>query len=178
MKKSAVEILCAGFGGQGIMFIGKLLARAGLNSGKHVTWMPSYGAEVRGGTAYSMTKISDIEIATPLVVRPDVLVAMNKPSLIKYQASVKAGGMIIMNKTFIDDFEKIKGLNYVNAPLTEWASKLGSTKVSNLIAIGILLNRLKIVSSKHLLAALSEMLKDKKDLFALNKKAFERGYRA
>jgi len=178
MKKHTTEILCAGFGGQGIMFIGKLLARAGLNAGKHVTWMPSYGAEVRGGTAYSMTKISDMEIASPLVVRPDVLVAMNKPSLIKYQASVKAGGLIIANKTLIDGFEKIKGLNYVNVPLTEWASKLGSTKVANLIAMGILLKKTKAVSSKYVLDALLGMLKEKKDLFALNKRAFERGYRA
>jgi 2-oxoglutarate ferredoxin oxidoreductase subunit gamma len=78
------QMLCAGFGGQGIMFMGKLLAESGLALGKHVTWMPSYGAEVRGGTAYSMTKISSAEIASPVVNDPDVLVVMNKPSLVKY----------------------------------------------------------------------------------------------
>ena len=92
VKINSEEILCAGFGGQGIMFMGKLLALAGLLQDRYVTWMPSYGAEVRGGTAYSMVKVSDGEIASPIVTRPDILVVMNKPSLIKYEGKLKEGG--------------------------------------------------------------------------------------
>ena len=96
------DFLFAGFGGQGIMFMGKLVAQAGLDAGLHVTWMPSYGAEVRGGTAYSMTKISDGDIASPIVTDPDVLVVMNEPSLLKYESKVREGGTIIMNSSLID----------------------------------------------------------------------------
>jgi len=178
MKTKSVEILFAGFGGQGVMFMGKLMAQAGLNAGKHVTWMPSYGAEVRGGTAYSITKISDRDIASPLSANPDIVVAMNKPSLLKYQGSVKEGGILIANKTLIDRIDKRKGVRLINAPLTEWALKLGDTKVANMIAIGILLKRMKVVSLKHVLSALGDIFKNRKELFLLNKKALERGYKA
>jgi 2-oxoglutarate ferredoxin oxidoreductase subunit gamma len=92
-KSSCIEILFAGFGGQGIMFMGKLIAQAGLDAGKHVTWMPSYGAEVRGGTAYSMAKISDDEIASPIVGHLDMLIAMNKPSMIRYEGKIRPKGL-------------------------------------------------------------------------------------
>ena len=177
VKINSEEILCAGFGGQGIMFMGKLLAEAGLMAGKHVTWMPAYGAEVRGGTAYSKTKISDSGIASPLTTRPDILIAMNKLSLIKYEGMVKDGGMIIANKTLIDTINKRKGVAYINSPITEWACSLGDIKVANIIALGILSKKARVISAKNVLAALGDILKNKKELFALNKKAFERGYK-
>ena len=121
-------MLFAGFGGQGIMFMGKLLAEAGLVSGYNVTWMPSYGAEVRGGTAYSMTKVSNAEIASPIVANPDILVAMNKPSLVKYISSIKPGGILIANRSLTGDFDKPKGIKVVSIPMTDIASKLGDTR--------------------------------------------------
>lgn len=178
MEKGSIDILCAGFGGQGIMFMGKLLAQAGLSGGKHVTWMPSYGAEVRGGTAYSMTKISDEEIASPLVTGPNVLIVMNKPSLVKYSAKIREGGVLISNKTLTGDVAKRKDVNVINIPMTEWASKLGDTKTANMIAVGVLLKRIKAISMKNVLTALGDMLQGKETLFLLNKKALEKGYKS
>jgi len=177
-KVTCEEILCAGFGGQGIMFMGKLLAEAGLMAGKFVTWMPSYGAEVRGGTAYSMAKISTGEIASPIVTNPDILVAMNEPSLVKYEPMVKPGGIVIANKSLISGSARRKDVKLVNIPMTALASALGSTKCANMIAIGAIANRSKTILLKNVLSALKEALKDKEDLLALNKKALERGYRA
>ena len=118
-KNHYEEILCAGFGGQGIMFMGKLLAQAGLIAGRQVTWMPSYGAEVRGGTAYSMTKISKEEIASPVVTAPDILIVMNGPSFIKYEPRLKEDGILISNKTLIGDLPKKKDKTSINIPMTE-----------------------------------------------------------
>jgi len=176
MKTVNLEILCAGFGGQGIMFMGKLLAQTGLVSGKHVTWMPSYGAEVRGGTAYSMTKISDDEIGSPLAARPNVFIAMNRPSFDKYIPRLREGGMLISNRSLVGDAQKPKGVAVINAPLTDLALKLGDVRVANMIAVGILLHRTKAFSMKAVVSALGDLLKGKETLFAINKKALERGY--
>jgi len=172
------EVLSAGFGGQGIMFMGKLLAQAGLLAGKNVTWMPSYGAEVRGGTAYSMTKISDREIASPIVTNPDALIVMNKPSLLKYSERVKEGGLLISNRSLIDNFKKRKNISLINLPLTEMASKLGDIKCANMIALGAFLKKTKMLSIKNAADALKDMLKGKEELFKINKKALEKGYNA
>lgn len=176
MDKKTTEILFAGFGGQGIMFMGKLLAEAGLISKKNVTWMPSYGAEVRGGTAYSATKISDKEIASPTVTNPDILVVMNEPSLIKYEDKLKSDGVLIMNKSLIHANPRRKDIKVVSIPMTEIASKLGSIKYANMIAVGALLKRSKLFSVRLVSAALRQMLPDKEDLFLINKKAIEKGY--
>lgn len=160
------------------MFMGKLLAQAGLNAGRRVTWMPSYGVEVRGGTAYSVTKISDGDIASPLSVSPDIAVVMNGPSLLKYQPIVKEGGVLIANKTLVGDYEKRKGIMVINAPFTEWASKLGDARIANIIAVGAVLKKTKMVSVKHVLSALEDSLKGRNELFLLNKKALEKGYRS
>jgi len=175
-KIQCEEILCAGFGGQGIMFMGKLLARAALIGDKHVTWMPSYGAEVRGGTAYSMTKISKDEIASPVVNCPDTLIAMNEPSLLKYEGRLKEGGILIANKSLIGLVHKKKGIRVINIPMTEIAVKLGDVKCANMIAIGILAKRSKLISIRNLVNALSAIFRNKEDLFLKNKKALEKGY--
>lgn len=171
------QILCAGFGGQGIMFMGKLLALAGLLSEKHVTWMPSYGAEVRGGTAYSMTKISDADIASPIIADPDILIVMNKPSFVKYEGRVKEGGVLISNKTLVGDVVKRKGITFVNIPMTECASRLGDTKMANMIALGAMAKRSKIVSIRNLVNALKIQFKNNDELFLKNKIALEKGYK-
>jgi len=177
MKNICIEILFAGFGGQGIMFMGKLMAQVGLMEGKNVTWMPSYGAEVRGGTAYSMTKISDKEIASPIVTNPDILVVMNKPSLVKYEANVKDKGILIMNKSLIDEPPKRKGIHVLNIPMTEMASKIGDTKCANMIAIGALIKKSGIFSTRPVIKALEHMLQGKEELFLKNRQALEKGYK-
>lgn len=160
------------------MFMGKLLAQAGLIAGKQVTWMPSYGAEVRGGTAYSVTKISDDEIPSPVMSTPDALVVMNKPSLLKYEGKLKDKGILISNRSLIDKVTKKKSISIANLPLTKMAAALGDTKCANMIAIGALLKKTKILSLKDVLDALKEVLKGKEGLFLLNKKALEKGYNA
>ena len=176
MKTNKTEILLAGFGGQGIMLMGKLLAQAGLASRKNVTWMPSYGAEVRGGTAYSMTKISDKEISNPIITVPDILVAMNEPSLVKYEERLKPKGLLILNRSLIKSKPKRKDLEVVSIPMTEIASKLGSVRAANMVALGALLKRSKLFPVKVVMGALHEMLMPKEDIFILNKRAIEKGY--
>lgn len=176
MEKDVIGMLFAGFGGQGIMFMGKLLAEAGMISKKNVTWMPSYGAEVRGGTAYSMTKVSEKEIASPIVTNPDVLVVMNEPSLLKYEGMVKSQGTLIMNKSLINTKPTRKDIKILSIPMTEMAARLGSTRYANMIAVGTLLKRSKLFPLKIVSAALRQMLPDKEDLFLINKRAIEKGY--
>ena len=170
------EIVCAGFGGQGIMFMGKILAQAALLEGKHVTWMPSYGAEVRGGTAHSMTKISAGYIASPVISNPSACVVMNYPSLVKYEGKVKKGGLLIANKTLIDKTPKRRDIEIINMPMTEMASRLGNIKAANMIALGALVRKRKVVSKASLLTVLKDIMKGREGLYSLNKKAFERGY--
>jgi len=177
-KKVYEEIFCAGFGGQGIMFLGKLTAAAGLAGGLHVTWMPSYGAEVRGGTAYSMVKISQDEIANPIVINPDILIAMNKPSLVKYEPKLKEGGILIANKSLVGEFPKRKGIKIVSIPMTEIAHKIGDTRSANMIALGALAKRSKMLSIRNIVNVLKEAFKDKEDLFLINKKALDKGYKS
>ena len=158
------------------MFMGKLLAQAGLAAGKHVTWMPSYGAEVRGGTAYSMAKISDEEIANPIVTNPDILIVMNRQSLVKYEGKVKDGGVLLSNRSLVDRPSNRKGIKIVNIAMTETASRLGSARSANMIAIGALAKRSKTISIRNVEAALKSMLSGKEDVFIMNKKALEKGY--
>jgi len=176
VKNKTTEVLFAGFGGQGIMFMGKLFAQAGLNSKKNVTWMPSYGAEVRGGTAYSMTKISDLPIASPVVTNPDILVVMNEPSLIKYEDKVKPKGILIMNRSLISARPKRKDIKIVSISMTDIASKLGNTRSANMIAAGALLKVSKLFPLKTITGALKYMMADKEGLYQINKKAIEKGY--
>lgn len=172
------EIICAGFGGQGIMFMGKLIAASGLEGGAHVTWMPSYGAEVRGGTAYSMVKISLGQIANPIVINPDILIVMNKPSLAKYEEKVKEGGILISNKSLVGDFSKRKNIKVINIPMTEIAHKLGDTRCANMVAIGALAARSKTLSIRNVTNMLKEAFKNKEELFLINKKALDKGYKS
>lgn len=159
------------------MFMGKLLAEAGLAGGLHVTWMPSYGAEVRGGTAYSMSKISKDEIASPIVTDPDILIVMNKPSFIKYEGKIKEGGVLIANRSLIGNFPKRKGIKVISIPMTEIAHKLGDTRCANMVAIGALAKRSKMLLIRNIASALKYVFKDKEELFLRNKKALEKGYR-
>ena len=180
MKKSdnyTEEILCAGFGGQGIMFMGKLFAEAALAAGRHITWMPSYGAEVRGGTAYSMAKISRREIASPVVTNPNMLIVMNKPSLLKYEDKVRSGGILILNRSMIDEGPKRNDIKVVQIPMTDIAHSLGNIKCANMIAVGALAKRSKMITLRNVMTALKDAFKGKEELFLLNKKALEKGYR-
>jgi 2-oxoglutarate ferredoxin oxidoreductase subunit gamma len=176
MKNKTIEILFAGFGGQGIMLMGKLLAQAGLSTRRNVTWMPAYGAEVRGGTAYSVTKISDTEIANPIISKPDILVAMNGQSLAKYSGLVKPGGVIITNSSMSRARSARRDVKNVSIPMTELASKLGSARSANMIAVGAVVKYSKLFPLKAVFGALKELMPGKESVYQLNRKAVEKGY--
>jgi 2-oxoglutarate ferredoxin oxidoreductase subunit gamma len=177
MKNIYEEILCAGFGGQGIMFLGKLLAQAGLEAGKHVSWMPSYGAEVRGGTAYSMVRVAGHEIATPVVTHPEILIVMNKPSLLKYEERLKPGGVLVMNSSLIDVRPSRKDIKVISIPMTEIAVKIGDGRTANMVALGACIKGSGILTLAAVMKALEGMLAGKKELLKANKAAIEKGYR-
>ena len=172
---NTTRIICAGFGGQGIMTLGRVLATLGMEEGKKVSCMPSYGAEVRGGTAHSMVIISDSDIPSPVVGEADICIVMNKPSLDKFESRVKKGGTIILNSSLIESSAKRKDINVVKVPAAEIASSLGNIKVANIVALGALVSKTKIISKNKATSLLKEFFADKKTLLELNKKAFQKG---
>lgn len=171
------EIVFAGFGGQGIMFMGKAIAYAAMNEGKHVTWIPSYGAEVRGGTAYAMVIISDEAIASPLIKEPTICVAMNGPSLRKYEIKVKAKGLLIINKSIADSEAKRKDIEILNIPITELAQEAGDHRIGNMVALGALLGRKKIISLESLISGLEDIVSSAyHNLLPVNERAIRKGF--
>ena len=133
------EVIFAGFGGQGVLLAGKLLAYAGMLDGKEISWIPAYGPEMRGGTASCSVIISDAAIGSPLVTTPSILVAMNKPSLDKFEPKFKAGGIIFVNSSLIDQLVDRSDVSAYYVPLNDIALKLGNAKFINMIALGALL---------------------------------------
>ena len=145
------KVILAGSGGQGIMFMGKLLAEAALLEGKNVTYLPAYGAEVRGGTANCTVIISDEEIGSPYAETTDVLVAMNEPSLARFASRVKAGGKVIANSSLIREC----GTAACAFPFTQMAIGLGAAKAANMVAIGCCARKTGIVGVDGILSALA-----------------------
>ncbi|MFH0772451.1 MAG: 2-oxoacid:acceptor oxidoreductase family protein [Candidatus Omnitrophota bacterium] len=171
-------IIFAGFGGQGIMVMGKVLAWAAMREGLNVSWMPSYGAEVRGGTAHSMVVISDEMIPSPVVANPTACVVMNRPSLDRFEDMVLPSGILVVNSTLIDRQPAREDLNIFKIPLTQMATKLGNVRCANMIALGVLNAKLKIVSMRLLAEAIKEVIPSHKhNLVALNEEALKEGAR-
>jgi 2-oxoglutarate ferredoxin oxidoreductase subunit gamma len=156
---SCEEIVIAGFGGQGIMLTGKLLAQTAMKAGKEVTYMPAYGAEVRGGTANCMVVIAGDEIACPLVSKPDSLIVLNKASLTKFAPRLKNGGLIILNSSLIDvDPEVDDSIEVVSIPADDIAVELGSPKSTNMVALGAYLQTRGYLAPDAAADALPEVL--------------------
>lgn len=171
------EIIIAGFGGQGILFLGKLLCKAGMYSGLHVTYLPSYGAEVRGGTAHCHVIISDDQIALPVVSRPSVLIVMNEPSLIKFEKRIIDKGLLILNSSLIDDEVKKKDIDILSIPATGTAHEVGNVKVANMVILGAYIAHRNIVSKDLIIRELRNLLLPKKEsLIEVNERAFMAGY--
>jgi len=139
------EVLCAGFGGQGVLLIGRLVTYAGMLAGKEVSWMPAYGPEMRGGTASCSVIISDEAVGSPVVTRPTALVAMNKTSLHKFESSVQPGGVIIVNKSLIEDAVMRDDVSVYYVPLNELALDAGNVRYANMIALGALIGAANMV---------------------------------
>jgi 2-oxoglutarate ferredoxin oxidoreductase subunit gamma len=169
------RIIIAGAGGQGIMLLGKVLAEAAMREAKFVTWLPAYGAEVRGGTAYCMVIISDTEISSPYITQADTLIIMNAPSLKRFKQRIKNRGLCFINSSLVsqDIDAKSHTLKY---PFTDIAAKLGNIRVANMVALGCLVGHKDIVKPESILRVISEIAPpDKNNLIEINKKALQEG---
>ena len=170
------EIILAGFGGQGIMFAGQILSYTAMDAGKEVTWIPSYGPEMRGGTANCTVTIADEEIGSPLVQYPPAALVMNLPSLDKYEPLVKPGGVLVINSSMVDRPAKRTDVTVVNIPCNEIAEGLGNPRLANMVAIGALLAALPVVKLSDLEAALNAHMPGRhKNLLPKNVEALQKG---
>ena len=171
------EVIIAGFGGQGIMVAGKLLAQTAMKAGKEVTYMPSYGAEVRRGTANCMVVIAEEKIASPVVGNPDSVIVMNKASLSKFASRIKKGGLLVMNSSLIEDKPELdKSITILAVPANDIALELGNQKAANMVALGAYLQRRGLFNSDAAAECLSDILaKRYHNTLPVNTKALHRG---
>ncbi len=171
------EIIIAGFGGQGVLFGGQVLAYAAMDSGKDVTWIPSYGPEMRGGTANCTVVIADHEIGSPLVKNPPLAVALNLPSFDKYESTLAAGGTLIVNQSMVDRGPQRNDIHVIMVPCNTIAEEIGDKKLMNMVAMGALLSALPEVTVKDIEKALEGHLPARhKHLLPKNYEALKRGY--
>jgi len=170
------EILIAGFGGQGILFSGKFLAYEGLIDGKEVSWLPSYGPEMRGGTANCSIIISDSAVGSPIVSNPDILIAMNLPSLDKYENETKKGGQIFVDSSLIERKVERGDVETYYIPATKMASDEGLTGLANMIMIGHMIAKSGIIPQENIEKAMQKVVPPtKQNMFDLNMKAVKLG---
>ena len=170
------EIVMAGFGGQGVLLIGKMLAYAGMNAGNEVTWMPSYGPEMRGGTCNCTVVLSNHPIGSPISKRPHALIALNLPSLDKFEDAVRPGGIIVVNTSLINRLPKRTDVTVVPVPANEIAVELGSAKAANMVALGAFLGASGLVDEEGVEGVLVEAFPNRQKLIELNQKALRRGF--
>ena len=174
---ATTKILIAGFGGQGILFSGKALAFTGLKFGKEVSWLPSYGPEMRGGTANCSITLSDAPIGSPIVDKPDLLIAMNLPSLEKYLYETENGGYIVYDSSLISKDVAREGVEITGIPATKLANDNGLTGLANIIILGKALKQTNVLTLEQIKTCLAQMVPAKKaELLEKNLKAIEIGY--
>jgi len=171
------EMIFAGFGGQGVLSMGKLLAYAAMKEGKEISWMPSYGPEMRGGTANCMVNVSDQPISSPIVTEYDVVVVLNLPSLKKFEPKVKKGGILIWESSTIKEAPTRDDIRVYPLPaIDKAATELKNVKVMNMLVLGALMKVNPIVKTDSLITALKETLPERHHkLIPLNQKAIELG---
>lgn len=170
------DIIMAGFGGQGIMVMGQLLTYAGLLEGKHVSWMPSYGPEMRGGTANCSVVIADGPIGEPTVHEPTAAVIMNLPSLDKFEQTLKPGGALIVNSSLVDKRVKRDDVDTYYVPINQIAAELDNVKMINMVALGALLAAAEITDKAAVMKAFSKKYASKPAIVKANETAFDRGF--
>ena len=173
------KIIIAGAGGQGVMLLGKVIAQSSLIKGYKVLWFPSYGAEVRGGTANCMVVISSEYIPSPYITNADTLIIMNEPSLIKFSSRILKNGLLIVNSSLINIKKfhiKQRNMKKIYLPFTDLAIKLGDIKVANMIVLGLYVAKKKILTKDSVFAAIENIApQEKKNLISINKQAIEQG---
>lgn len=175
----SLNIVLAGFGGQGVLFAGKLIAYAGLLEDREVSWLPSYGPEMRGGTANCSVCLSDDPIGSPLVLSPNALIAMNQPSLDKFADAVAEGGVVVADSTLIADIPDIPGAKMCAIPATAMAEEAGFKKLANIIMAGKLYAETRFCAEETLWKAMEKCVPaTKAAMLEMNKKALRLGMEA
>ena len=170
------EILIAGFGGQGVLSTGQLLAYAGMHEDKQVAWIPSYGPEMRGGTANCGITISDEDISSPLVTEPTTLIVMNRPSLDKFEKAVVPGGLILINSSLVDQKVQRTDVQVLEIPANAIAEELGNVRVANNVILGALIELTGIVSIEAVVESLKKVLPARRhSMIPVNQLALEKG---
>lgn len=169
------DIVMAGFGGQGLMFIGKLLAYSAMKEGKHVTWIPSYGPEMRGGTANCTVVISSEEIGSPVTAHPYSLIVMNNPSMETFEPRLRSNGLLFLSSSFVNRPVTRNDVRVMAVPASEIAASAGTDKVANMVMLGAYISLTKVVAKESIIEGLKELFGKKIDLFETNVRAFEEG---
>ena len=170
------DVMFAGFGGQGIMLIGQMLAYAGMAEGKQVSWLPSYGPEMRGGTAYCTVVVSDEAIGSPVTRNPNAIVVMNRPSLEKFGPTVKKGGLLVVNSSLIPITSGRDDIDELLVPCNELAMEVGSGKAANMVVLGAFVGRTGVVKIESLEKLVEKQFAKKEKFIPLNKKALRVGH--
>ncbi|HHY91395.1 MAG TPA: 2-oxoacid:ferredoxin oxidoreductase subunit gamma [Clostridiales bacterium] len=170
------RIVCAGFGGQGVMSIGQLLAYAGMIEGKHVTWLPSYGPEMRGGTANCHVILSEEPVASPIIHEATSVVAMNLPSLVKFETMLQKDGLLLVNSSLVHQKTSREDVKAYYIPANEMAKELGNEKAANMILLGAFLELTNVVAFDSIVSALRKVFGPTKEhLIPINQEALEKG---
>lgn len=170
------EIIIAGFGGQGVLSMGQILCYSGVMENKEVSWMPSYGPEMRGGTANCIAIISDVRISSPIVTKFDTVIALNQPSLDKFEQAVKPGGLLIYEASTILNPPKRTDIDIVPIEAANEATKLKNSKVMNMIVLGAFLQRKPIIKMENIIEGIKKVLPERyHHLIPVNKQALEKG---
>jgi 2-oxoglutarate ferredoxin oxidoreductase subunit gamma len=170
------EVIISGFGGQGALFAGQLLTYTGMDEGWHVTWIPSYGPEMRGGTAHCIVILSGDDIGSPIIRRPNVCIVMNPPSMDKYDPLVRPGGLLVANSTLIRSRSAREDIQAVYIPANELAAELGNVKMANVVLLGAMLGMREILPIESVKRTLDEHIPERrKHIIEPNKRALDRG---
>jgi 2-oxoglutarate ferredoxin oxidoreductase subunit gamma len=170
------EIIIAGFGGQGVLSMGQTLGYAAMVEGKNVSWMPSYGPEMRGGTANCITIVSDSSISSPIVSKFDTAIILNQPSMEKFESRVKPGGLLVYESTNIIHASDRTDITIIGIPAADEANKLNNVRVANMILLGAFLKKKPVVSLDGIMEALKKVLPERyHNLLPVNRKALEVG---
>ena len=169
-------IRISGFGGQGIISAGILLAQAGMIENKHVSWFPAYGAEMRGGTANCSVVVSSDEVASPIVARPDTVIVMNEPSLAKFEPMLKPGGLLIINSSLVNSKPQRSDIRVAYVACNKIAEEIGTTKIANMVALGAFMGLTGALGVEAISKALPKVFKRAKpELLELNVQALKKG---
>jgi len=170
------DVIMAGFGGQGILLIGKMLAYAGMNQGKEVSWLPSYGPEMRGGTCNCTVVISDRPVGSPVIQSPRAILAMNLPSLDKFEPNLREGGLLLVNTSLINREPGRADVNVLKVPANEIANELGNPRGANMVALGAYIGATDAVSLEEIEGVIRETFAAKPKVIDVNIEALHRGY--